>query len=41
LPRLSGYSRRLHNPHEYPVGLEQGLSERRLALVRAAKEHHV
>lgn len=41
LPRLSGYSRRLQNPHEYPVGLEQGLSERRLDLVRTAKERHV
>jgi len=38
LGRLSSYSRRLQNPHEYPVGLEQGLSERRLALIRAAKE---
>lgn len=38
LDHLSSYSRRLQNPHEYPVGLEQGLSERRLALVRAAKE---
>jgi nicotinate phosphoribosyltransferase len=37
LARLSTYSRRLQNPHEYPVGLEQGLSERRLALIRAAK----
>jgi nicotinate phosphoribosyltransferase len=34
---LSIYSRRLQNPHEYPVGLEQGLSDRRLALIRAAK----
>jgi nicotinate phosphoribosyltransferase len=37
LARLSIYSRRLQNPHEYPVGLEQGLSDRRLALIRAAK----
>jgi nicotinate phosphoribosyltransferase len=38
LQRLPPFSRRLQNPHEYPVGLEQGLSERRLALVKAAKE---
>ena len=38
LARLSIFSRRLQNPHEYPVGLEQGLSDRRMALIRAAKE---
>jgi nicotinate phosphoribosyltransferase len=37
LKRLPPFSRRLQNPHEYPVGLEQGLAERRLALVKAAK----
>jgi nicotinate phosphoribosyltransferase len=41
LARLSSYSRRLQNPHEYPVGLEQGLAERRLALIRAAKDPRV
>ena len=39
LSRLSMFSRRLQNPHEYPVGLEQGLAERRLRLIRSAKEH--
>jgi nicotinate phosphoribosyltransferase len=38
LNHLPPTSRRLQNPHEYPVGLEQGLSDRRLALVKAAKE---
>jgi nicotinate phosphoribosyltransferase len=38
LERLPPFSRRLQNPHEYPVGLEQGLAERRLALVKAAKD---
>lgn len=38
LRRLPPFSRRLQHPHEYPVGLEQGLAERRLTLVKAAKE---
>jgi nicotinate phosphoribosyltransferase len=37
LRRLPTFSRRLQHPHEYPVGLERGLSDHRLALVRAAK----
>ena len=38
LARLSPSCRRLRNPHGYPVGLEQGLSNRRLDLIREAKE---
>jgi nicotinate phosphoribosyltransferase len=41
LERLGPWSRRLQNPHEYPVGLEAGLAERRQHLVahaRAARE---
>ncbi|MBN8524547.1 MAG: nicotinate phosphoribosyltransferase [Planctomycetes bacterium] len=30
--------KRLDNPHEYPVGLEEGLHERKTALVLAARE---
>ena len=35
LATLSKWTKRLENPHEYPVGLERGLAERRLALVHA------
>jgi len=38
LAQLSPWTRRLQNPHEYPVGLEKGLAERRLALVRSEQE---
>jgi len=37
LAALSPSSRRLQNPHTYPVGLEASLSERRTALVAAAR----
>jgi len=38
LAALSQWTKRLENPHEYPVGLERGLAERRLALVKSAAE---
>jgi nicotinate phosphoribosyltransferase len=38
LGRLPSWSRRLQNPHEYPVGLEAGLAEHRNRLVLAARE---
>jgi len=38
LAALPKWTRRLENPHEYPVGLERGLAERRLALVQNARE---
>jgi nicotinate phosphoribosyltransferase len=37
LARLAPWSRRLQNPHEYPVGLEAGLAERRQRLVAEAR----
>lgn len=37
LARLSSWTRRLRNPHEYPVGIEAALSERRQRLVAAAR----
>jgi nicotinate phosphoribosyltransferase len=37
LEALSPTSRRLQNPHEYPVGLEAGLAELRLRLVMDAR----
>jgi nicotinate phosphoribosyltransferase len=37
IERLSAWSRRLLNPHQYPVGLEAGLAERRSRLVAAAR----
>jgi nicotinate phosphoribosyltransferase len=38
LAALSPWTQRLENPHEYPVGLERGLAERRLAMVKCAAE---
>jgi len=38
LAGLPKWTKRLENPHEYPVGLERSLAERRMALVRSAHE---
>jgi nicotinate phosphoribosyltransferase len=37
LGRLSTWSRRLDNPHEYPVGLEAGLADHRARLILGAR----
>jgi nicotinate phosphoribosyltransferase len=39
LQALHPSRRRLRNPHSYPVGLETRLNERRLAMIRAAREN--
>ena len=38
LPLVPQWSRRLANPHAYPVGLESHLAERRLSLIRREQE---
>ena len=37
LAALDGSTRRLEKPHQYPAGLERGLYDRKLALVKEAR----